>query len=335
MSSSPKIVIKATKAVDDVLAQEPVLEVTSSEATSPDQQDLPNDAAQILAGKRWEFAMVTPNSLIIAEEAQRAERPHWTAELTRTFNWGLTGTLTTHRRPGGDEVVLEGQHRTLAARNSGHGDEERMRVIRYFDLTDEEEATLFRSLNDTLRVGPVDDFRQALRAKDPVAKGVFDIFDAQGIPIGKGGDPKAFMAIRTALNLYQEAPDELAQAVAVMVRAWRLPGVAVPTNWLHGIILHGLTNVIRANQKNFNPTHAVKRLQEGVASPNALLAQIRGRAATEKGPIHHSAQAFITELYNGGLRGGPRSLPPVAPWAQSRRARDEASGKWTKRVTHD
>ncbi len=210
-----------------------------------------------------------------------------------------------------------------------------MRVIRYFDLTEQEEATLFRALNNTLRVGPVDDFRQALRAGDPVAKGVFDIFDAQGIPIGKGGDPKAFMAVKTALKLYVEAPEELAKAVAVMVQAWRLPGVGVPTNWLHGTILHGLTNVVRANQKNFNPEWMIKRLQEGVASPNALLAQIRGRAATEKGPIHHSAQAFITDLYNGGLRGGSRSLPPVASWAQSRRARDETSGKWTKKVTHD
>jgi hypothetical protein len=123
-----------------------------------------NENANLSAGKdMW----VRTGDLIVDRVYQREPNVRTIAKMAAHWRPELAGVLEVSRRADGHYVVLDGQHRLLAARAAGV---EHVRCLVHEHLTPKQEAAMFVDLN-TQRTRPKSSaiFNGNLAAGDPVA----------------------------------------------------------------------------------------------------------------------------------------------------------------------
>ena len=146
--------------------------------------------------------------LKIAPAAQREFRPHHADKILNEFDLDKLGTPTVNERLGVLHVV-DGQHSIDALRRwLGPGwQEQQLQCWLYKDLTEEQEADLFLSLNNNLMVAVFDKFRVAVTADRPVETDIDRIVRAQGLVITKdrARTPGAVRAVGTLRKIYERS----------------------------------------------------------------------------------------------------------------------------------
>lgn len=127
-----------------------------------------------------EVGTVTVNDVRIDPRVQRPENLRLTRKISRNLVLPALGTVTVsvreHQGPNGDEtwfILLDGQQRMIGARKAGYEGPVPARF--HFNLTLQEEAELFRLLNDKVDVPAVDKYNVGL------TEGLEDVALVQGI----------------------------------------------------------------------------------------------------------------------------------------------------------
>jgi hypothetical protein len=233
--------------------------------------------------------------LLVDPKIQRAVQTARVAKMAADFDPNALGVLTTSYRQPGVIHIVDGQHRYRAAEMVEYKGE--IITTEYSGLTAAEEAALFRKLNTTQKVSPIDQFlvacvegrEQAVRLAKVIADNGWTLHHA-------GGRTRlsAIRALERADNLDQIAA---ARALNVLTTAFGHEGAAV-----HGNLIEGLTKVLARYGDAVQLEDMAKKLAAFPGSAEGLLGHARGQAVIRNGNLSNGVARVIVGIYNNRRR---------------------------------
>lgn len=232
----------------------------------------------------------------INPRTQRALRLAHAEELANEFDWSKFGTPMLSFRDG-RYFLLDGQHRVEGARIKGFG-EKRVRCEVFSDLSEADEAALFRGRNNTKAVGTIDNFKIGVVARDPECVEIDMVTRSVGYVVSSTsatpGTLQAVAALRKA-----NSRGTLERTLTVLRDSLGDAGMA-------GVLIDGLSLVIEKHPEVTNETltKAISGVRGGMRGVVALGQEVKERNNTSQ------SQAQACALVNVLNRGkGGRKLP--------------------------
>lgn len=125
-------------------------------------------AAEAVVGYPYREEMVRASDLAIDPTYQREVRPSWVAAIADGFDPFLLDPLLVSRRRDGVLAVMDGQHRLLAIRRIGYGDQ-MVPCLVYDNLPIDQEARRFNTQDARRALKPQQRMRSLLVEGDPDA----------------------------------------------------------------------------------------------------------------------------------------------------------------------
>jgi hypothetical protein len=228
-------------------------------------------------------------------ELQRAYMPKKAMDIARDFDVNALGVLHLSERADGDRIGLDGQHRVMAGEIVRH-DGYVAKVYR--GLTVEQEAQLFRQLNNTSKVGTLDLFRVALREGRGAERLVQRIVEDAGFST-LPGHTNSFTAVKTALRIVERknGDEHLRWALKVAAGAWGHTAEAVS-----GPIVEGLAMVKARHRDNLDTDNMIKKLTGRAGRAPGLLGDARTLQRSYGGSVKSNVCEVLMTAYNTGLR---------------------------------
>lgn len=124
----------------------------------------PTELDAIPSQEEWLIA----EDIQIDHTYQRPASDRWVKKIADNFDPFLLDSLIVNRRADGSLYVMDGQHRLLALRRIGYGDQ-KVPCRVFVGLPPEKEAELFDTQTLTLRLKPGEKFKAKLRQREPAA----------------------------------------------------------------------------------------------------------------------------------------------------------------------
>ena len=118
------------------------------------------------------------------------------------------------QRAGGETIWLDGQHRGAALKEMGRG-EHSIECLVYRGLSLQQEAALFRRLNNSKRLTPLNLYNAALTEGDPVALRCQDLLVAVRLEAGQGRK-NSLTAVNTLWRMVERDEVSAEQALALL-----------------------------------------------------------------------------------------------------------------------
>jgi len=179
-----------------------------------------------------------------------------------------------------------------------------IQVNAYRNLTVPQEAELFRLLNASKRLSPVDLFRIALTEGDPIALGadkLLSLFGWTSLP----GRTNSMVAVNTLYVAYEA--DQLAtrRALEVISRSWGPTRDAVQAHLFKGMHAWMLRY---ATPFDVNIDRLSTRLAAEPGGPSNLLGRARGNAKIRGISVPDGVADIVTGIYNS-RPGKTRTVP--------------------------
>src|SRR5690606_9860472 len=166
-----------------------------------------------------ELRPITVSSLIVDPELQRNLDQRRVNKIAEELDMDAIGGITVSHRPNGSYHFVDGQHRVAAVRIA-KGDYEKVMCRVFIGLTTEEEARLFRLLNNTTKPQAIDLFRVRVIEGDEAAVRIADIVAGHGWRIEQQSLSGCFSAVAAAERVYRLDPVALERTIATVTRAW-------------------------------------------------------------------------------------------------------------------
>lgn len=139
-------------------------------------------------GSAHQELWLVADELEIDRSYQREPRPAWVKAIADNFDPSLLDPLSVSRRRDGRLFVMDGQHRLLAVRSIGWGDQ-KVPCIVHNGLTIEEEARRFNTQDNRKPLNIQEKFRARLLERDPVSVRIQAIVGEAGFRLNlTGGD---------------------------------------------------------------------------------------------------------------------------------------------------
>lgn len=124
---------------------------------------------------------LTAGDFYVDHNVQRGLQEARVAEMAADFRPDSMGLITASLRPDGRIAILDGQHRIAAARSARYDGPIVTRVFE--NLTVQEEAGLFLTLNKSRAVSTIDKFKVRITLGDPIATNINKILKAYGLNV--------------------------------------------------------------------------------------------------------------------------------------------------------
>lgn len=211
--------------------------------------------------------------------------------MAASFRPDALGVLTTSNRGDDRPHVIDGQHRYRAAEIAGYTGP--IQTMEYTGLTLAEEAALFRLLNKTEKVSPVDQFLVACVEKDPAALALAKILRDNHWTLAHTASKGKLSAIRSLERIFAASPVAAAATIATLTAAYGHTPAAV-----QGSLMEGLGKMLVKYGDAVNLTDLAKRLAASPGGPDALVGFARGQKLARTGNLSHQVAWVITNLYN-------------------------------------
>ncbi|NMM98089.1 DUF6551 family protein [Bifidobacterium olomucense] len=234
----------------------------------------------------------------IDREAQREATSQAVKALADRFDPDLMGTITVSHRDG-TYWILDGQHRCLALKLvlGDDADEWPIEADVYEGLTEEEEAEMFLSLNNTKTVSAFDKFKVSVTAGREEESDVNRIVRSHGLRVSQNGKQGSIGATSALMNVYRlGGPKLLSATLYVMSSAWE------STVW-DSFIIKGMALFLNRYGDRVDKAALIKKMSAlPMANKSLKIAseRIRLSSGTSK---DKSCAAAITDEYNKGRRG--------------------------------
>lgn len=224
------------------------------------------------------------------------------ASIAEDFDWDAFGTPTISRRIDGTLHAVDGQHRILGGIKAGHA--ERVAQMRVHEgLSLEEEARLFRLLNNTKQVLPVDKFRIAVIEGEPAAVEMNKMIEHAGLTVAHSGE-RSFRAVQALRAVHQFDPQAAAKTLDLLVRAWGTSATSVQASLVAGA---GRFFIRYGDAPQMEKL--VAKLGKYAGGPNALIGAARGLAKMRQVPVSDAVADILVNLHNQFARQNQ-----LAPW---------------------
>ena len=231
-------------------------------------------------------------------------------EMVAKFRPEALGVPTASTREDGTLIWLDGQTRGAALKELNLGSVP-IPVSVYEGLSLQQEAELFRILNDSKRLTPVDLFRIAITEGDRIAIGADRAVKVQGWVTEKG-KKNSFAAVNTLYKAFEQDSGAVKLALQVLAGAWGATPQAVQAALFQGVY----TVFFRYNQ----PHHIeADRLRDKMAKepggPQQFVGRARFTADTRSITVPDAVSDLVVNLYNGGSK--PRKFIRLPDWQTS------------------
>jgi hypothetical protein len=218
------------------------------------------------------------------------------------FAWDAFGTPTISRRADRSLHAVDGQHRLMAATKAGHGERSvQMRV--HEGLTLQQEAALFRKLNNTRRVLPVDLFRIAVVEGEEAAVEMNKMIEHVGLYVANSGE-RGFRAVSALREVYKFDPQAALRTLDMLTRAW-----GASANSVQAALVAGAGRFFIRYGEAPQVEKLVAKLAKYAGGPNALIGSARGLAKMRSVPVADGVADILVNLHNQFARQNQ-----LAPW---------------------
>lgn len=240
--------------------------------------------------------------LVVDHQVQRSLDLNRAKRMATSYDPSAVGAITVSERADGSLHVVDGQHRSQAARFA-HGKDATVTALVYTGLSLAEEALLFRKLNTTKQVHPLQRFKVRLVEEDPAAIILNDILTHHGWRVGPGGGEGAFAAVAALEKVFFGAgvkrkgvySGAVKTTIGVVTDAWGHGSDAVRQE-----IVTGLGAVFVKH-----PGADAKKITRELAalgSPLTLLSKAKARNAGSRSTLGGAVASIAVELHNKGRR---------------------------------
>jgi len=230
--------------------------------------------------------------LVVDSTIQRALDRGRVAKMVAEFDPMALGTVVVSRRDNGSYHILDGQHRTEAARLV-LGDEAEISCEVFEGLTKPEEAHMFRVLNNTAKLQALDKFRVRVEEGEPVALAINDMLAKYGWVANASKSVGSLAAVAACERVHLRSPEALERALATVTRAWGHDIVGANAS-----IVEGLGLIYARYEEQIDQADLTKRLATYAGGPEKLLGHARGFRDMYRLPVHVGVADLVVELYN-------------------------------------
>jgi len=180
-----------------------------------------------LKGVKPVLERIRVEDLEIDPSIQRPLDPNKVRKIYNDFAEAGVGVVAVSARKNGAMIVLDGQHRrSVLLLKLAEGGPEEVDANVYRDLTKEQEALLFLTLNNTTKPRATDKYRVAVQAGDEVATAIDGVLNTYGMKVSTFPSDGNVSAVETLRRIYVRSekrgwePNLLQQAVITITRAW-------------------------------------------------------------------------------------------------------------------
>jgi hypothetical protein len=259
-------------------------------------------------------AKLLPADLVVDPNMQRDVVEIHLTRLTADYNPALVGTLVISKRANGANVILDGQHRWLAAKVAAP--EDHMKCLVFHGLTPPQEADIFIGFNDSANVDSVAKFRLGVIAGNPDLVAIANVFENAGVDLASNTHASGFGAIATAMRIgtWKQGLKTLYRVLDLLNTVF--PGYSKRNQPWRRSIVEGMALLMHV-QPDMSDERMIKQIrgrgEEWVGQ--LIAAATHGRTINGASETHNVASAFI-HWYNKDMRGGKGAL---AQWEFSRR----------------
>jgi hypothetical protein len=219
--------------------------------------------------------------------------------IVSDFDENALGVITVNRRANAGGIhVIDGWHRRMALIAMDRADYE-MECTVYEGLEKSLEAAMFRRLNNTRKVHPLDLFRVRVVEGDQTATELWELITSYGFTIQNGAKNNAFSAVTTAENIYlgpkkdQRRLALLRRAMDIIVAAWGTESYGVKGELLKGICL-----ILERHGEAVDDKRLTAKLAGYPGGPRNLIGKSRGLRELRKGPVEHSVAEILVATLN-------------------------------------
>jgi hypothetical protein len=239
-----------------------------------------------------DIRLIKPSETVIDLRVQRPEDPQRMANLAEDFNILAMGVPTVSRRSNGTYVLLDGQTRFGALKLLGSADDQFPCTV-YEGLSLEQEAEMFRKLNNTKKPGVLELFIVRVTQRDPVALAVNDLIKGCGY-VAERGHPNSLNAVGTVEKLFLRDELSTRKAIDTASAAWGVRRESVVTQHLQAF-----ANLFYRYGDQPNPSELAERLRKGRnLDANSLLGRGRTGAGTRGIPVPDGITDILVNVYN-------------------------------------
>lgn len=222
---------------------------------------------------------------------QRGLKKNRVERMAADFRPDAVGVLTTSHRSVKRIHIIDGQHRYRAAEAASYTGT--IQTMEYVGLSVPQEAALFRLLNTTEQVSPIDQFMIACVEQEPSALRLAGFIADHGWTIGTGGAQSRISAIRSLERVYALSPEAADSTLNVLTAAFGHRAAVV-----QGSLMEGLGRMLARYGRDVVLEDLVKRLADFPGGPDGILGHARGQAITRTGNLSTQVARIITNLYN-------------------------------------
>lgn len=240
------------------------------------------------------------DSLMVDREVQRALIQSRVDDMVEDFSEEGLGILTISHRPDGYLHIVDGQHRWAACKKFG-----KSHVVCkvYTGLGREDEAALFRVLNNTKIVSALDRFRVRVVEGETSAVDINGILDkagwrvpakaATGAP-GVINSPVALEWVYNGAGIRQtRQPTVFRQTVDVITAAW-----GYEPDGMRSDVAKGIGAFLTRYEGMLDLSKVVRMLQMYPGGPLKLQADASIMRSMRSSPAADSVASILTGLYN-------------------------------------
>ena len=239
--------------------------------------------------------------MVVDQAVQRRLDERKVLKIAEDFDINALGVVTVSHRADGTIHVVDGQHRVHAVRLA-IGDDAKIQARVFSDLSLDEEARLFRLLNNTSRVGAFDLFRVRVVEGEPDATAINDIIESYGWHLSLAGSAHAFGAVAAMERVYRRHPAVADLTVETLTRAWGHGPIT-----LDGRLIGGMGSLIVRYRDVLNLEDLSTRLAVYPGGPAKLISTASGWHEQYHWPMPRAVAETMRVAYNKGRSS--RKLP--------------------------
>lgn len=251
-------------------------------------------------GKAYKMMSLAANRFSVDHSYQRDVLPSRVKHIAEDLDLDALGVFAISLRPGDVYVLLDGQHRWQAMMHHGVGEWEVLCRV-YSGLTVDEEAALYRQLNDTRRISAWDDFKAGVVSEDEECLDILRIAKRAGWVVGNQAKDGMVACIAMLRTLYRRegGAKALGRALEDARQAWGENHVGAER-----YILAGLHKIHSTYNGDLDRPAFIAKIAKAKGGPAGILGTAKAMQAMSAKHVGALCAAVMVEHYNRGRRDG-------------------------------
>lgn len=240
------------------------------------------------------------STLTVDHVVQRTlDRPR-VDRMASEFNPAALGTIVVSLRRDGTRHIIDGQHRVAMLLALGYEQWEIPCEV-HRNLTTQQEAAMFRLLNNTRAVNVLEKFLVRIQEGDPVATAINDVIVDKGWRVAQAKQPGTFVAVSALEKAYRRGGERGVELVGwildTVTKSWGFDADGVRAEIVTGLAMLWLRHGDAVDQRKL-----IDELTVLPGGARGLVGRARSLKDFRRGTIGDAAAEVLVNLVNSKRR---------------------------------